>query len=338
MKIGLTRRSVARASAILVVGALAACGSVPSPSPVPPSPPERSADPPGGSPELLVLLRTPEHMRLAWLAGNAEVAIRTPDSDGRWVSGSPSRGLVLTVGPAGRIFIGGPLAAGRDPAWQEIPVARDARQWLGQPLADAVPDPASGMIALVAADAAAGFSDGHLVIVDPAGGPSHALILPDRWDGRAPAWLGSGRVAISTRDLGDATALTIVDPRTGATRRWGAAVAAFAVSGDARTIAWQDGNDRRVLVGPLEVTLAGASPNVVPPDPAARLAAQILLGDTGRFLAVAWLDDAGDTRAYSIYERGASGWALVRDGPLPGGVSRAVLVSLGPTGVDRIRP
>jgi hypothetical protein len=330
VKIGFTRRSVARAAAILVVGALAACASMPPPSPAPSSPPDGSADPPDASRELLVLLGTPGHMRLSWMAGNAEVVIGIPDEDGRWVCGSPSRGLVMTVGPAGRILASGPFSAGHDPAWQEIPVARDARQWLGQPLADAVGDAAGGMIAVVAADAAAGFSDGHLVIVDPSGGPSHALILPGRWDGRAPAWLGSGRVAISTRDVGDATALTILDLRTGLTQRWGTAVAAFAVSGDAQTIAWQDGNDRRVLVGPLEPTLAGASPDLVPPDPDARLAAQLLLDATGRRLGVAWLDDAGDTRAYSIYERGASGWALLGGGSLPAGVSRAVLVSLGP--------
>lgn len=330
MRILLTRRSVARASAILVVVALAACGSMPPPSPGPPSQPVASADPAAGRLDLLVLLGTPGHMRLNWLAGVGEVPVGTPDEDGRWVSGSASRGLVLTVGPAGRVFVCGPFTAGQAPAWHEIPVGRDARQWLGRPLADAVLDPAAGTIAVVAADAASGFADGHLVILDPSGGPSRALPLPGRWDGRAPAWLASGGVAISTRDRGDATGLAIVDPRTGVTRRWGAAVAAFATSGDGRTIAWQDRDDRRVLVGPLEPILAGASPDVVPPDPAGQLAAQVLLDATGRLLAVAWLDDPGDTRAYSIYERGASGWALVRDGPLPGGVSRAVLVSLGP--------
>ncbi len=269
-------------------------------------------------------------MRLNWLAGVGEVPVDTPDEDGRWASGSPGRGLVLTVGPAGRIFVCGAFTTSPAPTWREIPVGRDARQWLGQPLADAVADPAGGTIAVVAADAASGFADGHLVILDPSGGPSHALSLPGRWDGRAPAWLPSGGVAISTRDRGDATGLTIIDPRAGVTGRWGTAIAAYAVSGDGQTIGWQDRDDRRLLVGPLEPTLAGASPDVVPPDPDARLAAQLLLDATGRLLAVAWLDDAGDTRAYSIYERGASGWGLVRDGPLPGGISRAVLVSLGP--------
>jgi hypothetical protein len=330
VKVGSTRRSVARASAILVVGALAACASMPQPSPAPPSPPDQSADPPPRRLDLLVLLGTPRHMRLVWVGNGAEVAVHPADADGRWVSGKPSRGLVMTVGPAGRIFVCAPFAAGHDPTWREIPVGRDDHQWHGQPLADAVVDPSGSEIAMVAADAASGFSDGYLVVVDPSGGPSHALVLPDRWDGRAPAWLESGRVAISTRDRSDATALTIVEPRTGLTRRWGTAVAAFAVSGDGRTIAWQDGNDRRVLVGPFEPTLAGAPPDVIPPDPAARLAAQLLLDATGRSLAVAWLDDAGDTRAYAIYERGATGWALLRGGPLPGGVSRAVLVSLGP--------
>lgn len=330
MRIVLTCRSVVRASALLVVGALAACASMPPPRSVPPSPPESSADSAAGRLDLLVLIGTPGRMRLNWLAGVGEVPVGTPDEDGRWASGSPTHGLVMTVGPAGRIFVCGPFTPSEAPAWREIPVGRDTRQWLGQPLADAVADPAGGTIAVIAADAASGFADGHLVLVDPFGGPSRALTLPGPWDGRAPAWLSSGVVAISTRDRGDATGLTIIDPRTGVTRRWGATVAAFAVSGDGRTIVWQDRDDRRLLVGPLEPITAGASPDVITSDPAAGLTAQLLLDATGRLLAVAWLDDAGDTRAYSIYERGASGWVLVRDGPLPGGVSRAVLVSLGP--------
>lgn len=330
MRIVLARQSVARASAILVAGALAACGSLPLPSPGPPSQAVGSADPAAGRLDLLVLLGTPGHMRLNWLAGVGEVPVDTPGEDGRWASGSPARGLVLTVGPAGRIFVCGPITTNQAPTWREIPVGRDARQWLGQPLADAVADPAGGTIAVVAADAASGFADGHLVVIDPSGGPSHALPLPGRWDGRAPAWLASGGVAISTRDRGDATGLAIIDPRAGVTSRWGTAIAAYAVSGDGRMIAWQDREDRHLLVGPLEPIMAGASPDAVPSEPDAPVAAQLLLDDSGRLLAVAWLDDAGDTRAYSIYERGASGWALVRGGPLPGGVSRAVLVSLGP--------
>jgi hypothetical protein len=330
VRIGLTRRFVSRALAILVAGAFAACSTVQQLSPARPSPPDRTAGPLETGMDLLVLLGTPRHMRLAWLAGNGEVTIRTPDEDAQWISGSPTRGLVMTTASTSRILVADPFAAGHAPTWREIPVDRDARQWLGQPLADAVADPAGGRIAAIAADPATGFSDGHLVILDPFGGPSHALILPGRWDGRAPAWLDSGRIAISTRDNSDATGLTIVDPRTGGMQRWGQAVAAFAVSDDGLTIAWQDRDDRRIVVGPLEPTLAGASPDVVPADPAGRLAAQLLLGATGQRLAVAWLDDAGDTRGYSIYERGSSGWALVRGGPLPGGTSRAVLVSLGP--------
>ena len=223
-----------------------------------------------------------------------------------------------------------PFGPGERPAWREVPVDDGGRQWLGQPLADAVIAPRGDQIAVVAADPASGLADGHLVIVDPAGRPSHARVLPGRWDGRAPAWLTSSRVAVSTRDTSDTTGLTIVDLGTGALDRWGRSIAAFAVSNDGRTIAWQDGDDRRVRAGPLDRTLAGGAVLSLPADPAARLAAQVLLDATGQRLGVAWLDEAGDTTAYTVYRKDADGWAVERDGALPRGVSRAVLVSLGP--------
>ena len=56
----------------------------------------------------------------------------------------------------------------------------------------------------------------------------------------------------------------------------------------------------------------------------------MLLDATGQRLGVAWLDDAGDTTAWTVYRKDPGGWAIERDDALPRGVSRAVLVSLGP--------
>lgn len=333
---GLSRRVVQRASAILVAGALAACGLHVAPDATTSGPPEGSPATPvapgdaSGPLRLLVLLGRPGSMRLLWLDGARQVAIPLPDGDVRWISGSASRGLVVTSGPDGRILAAGPFVVGERPDWREIRIDADARRWLGQPVAVAVADPSGDSIAAVAADPGSGFADGHVAILDPSGGPVRILLFPGRWDGRAPAWLGSGRVAISTRDERDSAGLAIVDLATAGARRWGTAIAAFAASGDGLTLAFQDRDDRRVLTGPVDGLLAGASPAPLPIDPRSRLAAQLLLDVTGRRLAIAWLDDAGDTTAYSMYERGAAGWALVRTGPLPGGTSRAVLVSLGP--------
>jgi hypothetical protein len=327
-------RRVLGASAIVVAGALAGCTS---PPPAPPtgmpaahSPALSSAPDALGPLRLLVLLGTPHRMRLAWLDGALETALPLPVDDVQWVSGSATLGLVLTAGPAGRVFATAPFAPGDRPAWREIPVDAAGRQWLGQPLADGVASPDRHAIAVVAADPASGFADGHLVIVDPVGGPSHARVLQGRWDGRAPAWLTSGRIAVSTRDASDATGLTIVDLLTGSVDRWGTSVAAFAVSGDGRTIAWQDRDDRRIFVGELDHALAGGTLEPVPLGPARKLAAQVLLDASGQRLGIAWLDDAGDTTAYAIFERSAGSWAPERDGALPRGTSRAVLVSLGP--------
>jgi hypothetical protein len=280
--------------------------------------------------QLLVLLGTPGHMRLAWFDGIRETAVALPDADARWVAGSPSQGLVATVGPAGRIYLSGPLVAGRPVAWHDLPVDAAGRQWLDQPLADAVPDPVSDAIAVVAADPASGFAGGHLVILDRSGRRGRAVAMAGRWDGRAPAWLDGGRIAISTRDTSDAVGLTIVDPATGLTLHRGTAIAACAASGDRRTIAWQDRDTRQFVVETVAGFGAREAQETLALDPVGRLAAQLLLDTTGRRMTVAWLDDAGDTTAYSIYELGAGGWAIVRAGALPPGTSRAVLVSLGP--------
>lgn len=325
-----------RASAIVVAGALIACGPRPAPATSTPAPSGPSAPTPvppagGAGPlELLALLGQPGDMRLVWLDGDLRLSIPAPESDLRWASGSAARGLVVTAGPDGRILATGPFVVGARPDWREIPIDAGARRWLGRPVAVAVADPASGAIAAIAADPASGSADGRLAIFGRSGGQVRTLIFPGRWDGRAPAWLDSGHIAVSTRDPRDSSGLAIVDLATGGARRWGSAVAAFAASGDGRTLAWQDRDDRVIRAGAWDALLSGGSPEALPADPTSRLAAQLFLDPTGRRLAVAWLDDAGDTTGYSTYERGAGGWALARDGALPRGTSRAILVSLGP--------
>jgi hypothetical protein len=333
-------RTLARArviaTAIALAGGLAACSPelVRTPAPSgpahPPAPTPIASAGPTATLQLLAALGTPGDMRLVLFDGDRQTLVPRPEPDIRWVSGSRDRGLVITVGAAGRILASGPVSNGAPPAWREIAIDADARRWLGRPVADAVADPGSGALAAVAADPASGTTDGHLVILDRSGGPTLVVLLPGRWDGRAPAWFGSGRIAVATRDTVDAPGLTIVDRATGGTVRWGTVIGAFAASDDGRTIAYQDSDDRRVLVGPVEAALGGGSLDSVPIDPPVPLAAQLLLDATGRRLAIAWLDEAGDTTSYAVYARGADGWRLSRVGPLPRGTSRAVLVSLGP--------
>jgi hypothetical protein len=332
----LPRRVAPGASAILVAGALAACSVDLLPASATPGSPERpspTANPSAGaagSPGFLVLVGSPGDMRLQWLAGDHPISVPLPDADVRWASGGAARGLVITVGPIGRVFTTPSFVAGDRPPWREIAIDGGVRRWLGQPLAMAVADPAGDAVAAVAADPGSGSADGHLVVLDRSGGPSRILRLSGRWDGRAPVWLGPGRVAVSTRDRSDATGLTIVDLATGGSRRWGSAIGAFTASGDGRHLAWQDRDDGRIYIGPTDRSLSGGSPEALPSESPARLAAQLLLDATAGRLAIAWLDGGGDTTTYSIYERGAAGWALVRIGSLPSGTSRAVLVSLGP--------
>ena len=332
-------RVVRAASAVLLAGALAACGPLVAPAATTPASAGPSAPTPvapgdAGRPlQMLALLGQPGDMRLVWLDGDLRLSIPVPERDLRWASGSAARGLVVTAGPDGRILATEPFAVGERPGWREIPIDPAARRWLGRPVAVAVADPASDAIAAIAADPGSGSADGHLAILGRAGGPVRTILFPGRWDGRAPAWLDSGHIAISTRDLADSTGLAIVDLASGDAVRRGDAVGAFAVSGDGRALARQDRDDRIVHVGATDALLAGEPPDpreALPVDPGSRLAAQLLLDATGRRLAVAWLDDAGDTTGYSTYEQGTGGWALVRSGVLPRGTSRAILISLGP--------
>jgi hypothetical protein len=329
------RRAGRWALAVLLAGALSAC----LPVPAPPSPASTALDvslstssdvtSAPGAVRLLAAIGTPGAMRLVWLDGHPDPGISVPSGDLRWIAGDPVSSLVATVGPLGRVFVSGPDGRTIDPSWRELPVDEAARRWLGLPLTNAVPDPGGGTVVAVAADPAAG-TDGHLAILDPSGGPTRILSLHGQWDGRAPAWLGPTRVAVSTRDGSDEPALAIVDLADGRSRRWGAAVGAFAVSGDGSTLAYQDRDDGRILAGAFDPDRDASDFAALPRDGSFRVAAQLLLDRTGRRLAVTWLDASGDTTAWAVYERTAAGWAVVRDEPVPRGVSRAILVSLGP--------
>ena len=268
-------------------------------------------------------------MRLGWLDGDGKPLLLVP-ADTRWVAGRPSHGLLATVGAEGRIFVADPVPSDGAPLWREIGIDPAARRWLGWPPAVAVADPSGTTVAAVATDPGSGALESHLVLVDPKGGPTRVVGVPGTWDGRAPAWLGPDRILISTRDRADRAGLVQVDPATGATERWDGESAAFAVSGDGSTVAYQARDDDRIVVGPVARARAGQALDPVAVHGPPRVAAQLLLDATGQRLAVAWLDDTGETTAYALYERRGGGWALVRAGPVPGGATRLVLVSLDP--------
>jgi hypothetical protein len=268
-------------------------------------------------------------MRLDWFGGRDPSPILVP-VDTRWVTGRPSHGLLATVGAEGRILATDPIPADGRTEWHEVVVDPTARRWLGWPPAVAIADPIGTTIAAVAADPGSGALESHLVIVGRTGGRAKVVAVPGTWDGRTPAWLGSDRLVVSTRDGTDRTGLVVVDLATGGTQRGVSGVAAFAVSGDGTTLAFQRRDDGRILVGPIGRAMAGQALDQLPIDGRPRVAAQLLLDATGRRLAVAWLDDAGDTTDVTTYERGVGGWALARTWAVPGDVTRLVLVSLDP--------
>jgi hypothetical protein len=347
------RRVASPALAIVIAGA-AACAPNPSPSPTssimarPPTEPPTTASAPlattastqpasstaeptnqDSGPAVLVLLGTPGAMRLDRLDGRGSTPILVP-VDTRWVAGRPSHGLLATVGADGRIFATKPVPAGGRPEWQEVAVDPTARRWLGWPPAVAVADPTGAAIAAVATDPGSGALESHLVIVGRTGGRAKVVAVPGTWDGRAPAWLGPDRLVVSTRDRTDRAGLVTIDLAAGGTERWGAGIAAFAVSSDGSTIAWQGRDDGRIFIGPIGGAMAGQALDALAIGGRPRVAAQLLLDATGRRLAVAWLDDAGDTTDVATYERGVGGWALARTWPVPGDLTRLVLVSLDP--------
>lgn len=338
-----TRCIAGAAFAIMVAGAASGCvperngpAIVPataSPVTAETGPPSVAVAPsPSGSADqaaLLVLLGTPGAMHLGWLDQGSFTPLPTP-ADTRWVAGRSSRGLVATVGADGQIFAAAPFGPRDRPDWGEIPLEPAARAWLGRPPAVAVADPNGELIAAVATDPGSGSRETHLVIVDPGGGPARVVAVPGTWDGRAPSWLGPGRIVVSTRDRTDRVGLVVVDLATARTRPLGADIAAYAVSGDGSTIAWQGRDDGAIAVGPVGRVDAGLALDLVAIAGPPRVAAQLLLDAAGRRLAVAWLDDAGDTATWAIYERTGAGWTPTRAGPLPGGASRLVLVSLDP--------
>ena len=59
------------------------------------------------------------------------------------------------------------------------------------------------------------------------------------------------------------------------------------------------------------------------------VAAQMVLDGDGHRLAVAWLDDAGDTRILAVYEQSHDSWAVRRD-ILPVATNRAIVAGFDP--------
>ena len=333
----LARRASTSALAIAIASA-AACS--PTPSVVPPATaptadpgPTTGAGRPADDTHVLVLLGTPAEMRLGWLdgSGHPQGSLAVPTGT-RWAAGRPSHGLVASGEANGRLFASDSVAVGGAPEWTEIALDPAARAWLGRSPAVAVPDADGPLIAVVAADPGAGALETHVVIIDRTGGPATIVAVPGTWDGRAPAWIAPGRIAVSTRDATDRPGLVVVDLATGRSEREIEAIGAYAISDDGSTIVFQLRDGGGIAIGPLARALSGPADELdtLPVLDRRRVAAQVLLDAAGRRLAVAWLDEAGDTAGLAIYDLEAGRWRLVLDGPLPAGVTRAVLVSLDP--------
>ncbi|HTC86529.1 MAG TPA: hypothetical protein VK656_07480, partial [Candidatus Acidoferrum sp.] len=107
---------------------------------------------------------------------------------------------------------------------------------------------------------------------------------------------------------------------------------AIAASGDGSTIVMVRPDEPDVVrTGRAEAYLAGQDLTAVPiGNTAHQTAAQLLLDRAGTALAVAWLDETGDTIAVGVYRRGPFGWTLIGEAPLPGGATRAELVGYDP--------
>ena len=252
--------------------------------------------------------------------------------DIRWASGDRSRGLVVSVGSKGRLFTRGSAPGGSSQPWREVVVdAASGAARIGPP-SFGILSPDGTRIACVAGDPASGAADARLIVVERTTGSARAIELGGIVDGRPPAWIGDGRVAISLRDRLDARMTAVVDLATGSVTHLRAAGGEVTVSGDGELVVTTGpGPIGGVATGPTTAFLAGRAFDVLPLDTGApRVPGQVLLDRTGSTLAVAWLAETGDTASVSVYRRAVSAWTLLADVPWPDDASRAVLVGFDP--------
>jgi hypothetical protein len=286
----------------------------------------------------LVMLAGPaDALRLERAVDGTADRLALPGNDSRWVSGDPRRGLVLTVGARGTLFVAAPFGSAQ-PTWKRLAPRLPAGRTLRHPLAFATMSSDGSRIVAVADDPGSGGTDGQLAVIDAATGASSIIDLGAATDGRPPAWFGADSVILPDRDAADRNELSVIDLATGHRRVWAHEAGAFCTSADGSTVALQMRLDDRLLVGTAEDLETGRPLTEVPRDlqsggdgrGATAVAGQLLLDDAGRRLAVTWLDDAGDTRAISVYLRDGNTWSIARRGPLPPDTTRVVLAGFDP--------
>ena len=324
--------TVRRVAVAALALALAGCGPTDRPSPTSAeSSDAMSPDRGAGTVGLVALVGRVGDMRLEHLGDGVDGTPAVPDPDTRWVSGDRSRGLVLTVGLAGRLLSTGPFAAEAPTEWRRTEIRTMGGALPRHPPAFATLSPDGRRIAAVAADMDGGGSDTQLVVIDRDTGEAVIYDLHASIDGRPPAWLAEDIVAIVVRDATDRTAITRLRLPGGEASTLAVQSGPFTASGDGSIVALQTRGDQQIVVGSRVDLEAGRPLEVVRTDLDGNpLAAQLLLDARGDRLAVAWLDDAGDTRSIAVYVRGPDGWTPLRRWDLPPGANRAVLGGFDP--------
>ena len=340
-------RTVAAVILAVATTALSVVGCAPAPS-ISPARSAAATDAPP-SVQVHILVGVPGAMRLASVMGGAagsgghiepaSPATGRPNpagsggldgvpDDARWMSGSPTVGYVATSRDTGRIYASGPVAPGSPAAWREVVLHGPAPAALAAPRSFAVLSPDGASIAALAGTPGSGRTDARLLLIEHATGTTRAIALGESLDGRPPVWMGTDRVAVALRDRDDRRLLAMVDGASGTIRARAGNGGCLGVSGDGSTVVSTDPDTvDSVATGPTDDFAAGSHLTDAPiGNTAHETPAQLLLDGSGSTLAVAWLDDAGDTTAIGVYSKGTLGWTLLFEAPLPADATRAVLV------------
>ena len=332
--------------ALVVAAAAVGCGRPPAPA-TPPSGTAPSAAVPSAAlaDRLLLLTGRPGAVTLELVDGSgARAALPLPDADVAWVS-TDRTGRALVTTRHGRAYRSAPIEpTGGDPAWRRVmPTGIEAT--LPAPLAFGTLDAGGSRAAFVAADFG---SNGpfQVVVVAIPGGAARAIPVHRPAEGAPPAWIGD-RLAVLTRERGDAPGVTLVDPATGALTdgpgpaggswppgqvAWTGRIAGLSVSADGTTIAVAQRADGPIEIRPAADWLSGRPPVAeqidLEPDPTGSTSfAWLAASPDGRRLAVVRADEDGDAAAVEVYAA-IAGWGRTARISLPLGALRATVAWL----------
>ena len=275
----------------------------------------------------------------------ASAAVPLPDPDVAWIS-TDLTGRALATTRDGRAYTSTKIAAGRDPSWRRLepsgidPATTDAALAFGTLAPDGT------RAAFVAADFGSNGPFRIVVAAIPAG-TTRAIPVDRPAEGAPPAW-AADRLAVLTRERGDAPGVTLIDPATGATADgpgpaggswppaspggWTGRIAGLSVSADGATVAVASSADGPIEIRPAAAWLAGR-PTIAEPvelDPAADGSTSfgwLAASPDGTELAVVRTDAAGDAAAVEVYAA-ETGWSRPGRVALPSRADRAVVAWL----------